>query len=37
MRPFDEPLDITYPLCTDDLRALDDLLIGVKRTWWRKL
>ena len=37
VRPIDEKLDISYPVCTDDLRALDDLLIGPARTWWRKL
>ena len=36
-RPGDFELDCNYPSATDDLGALDDLLKGSSRAWWRKL
>ena len=32
-----EPIDLWYDGYGDDLRALDDILLGKERTWWRKL
>ncbi len=32
-----DKINLAYDFMDDDLRALDDLLIGPNRTWWRKL
>ena len=34
-RPLNDEIDISYPGTGLDLGALDDLLKGPRKTWWR--